>query len=496
MQKTILLVLFSLFSLILISRSAALTDVRECLPTTGAAEVASVTINNPTSIATNADGSFIWVVSGVNVTRYAVLQNGQVILGSAVRIGKRALFPNGTCEALRRSICTPVQVYVDVLDRLWVTDSGLRRVIMFFNASASDFSNKTARPDLLIGANSWNGFNAANNISSFNLTNPQSVAYYQKNDTLYIADSRANGTGGRVLIYELISQQPNFAVSAERVLGQTSLNSLSSGSNNAKFAFVSDVSVDQKTGDLFVVDKGNDRVLLFTEAQNAANGATAHAAIGQSSTSSNSAATSSKGVRNVTQATFDSQGNQLFVADSGNNRVVVVSKATSVSNGPTFTVVLGQGSFQSSNTSASSTGLNNPTSVAFSSSNTSGSGFIFVADTNNNRVVAFGPCENAVASPSHSVSKHSATVSVSLAASVPSTSASPNTQSPSASTASFSFLASHFSKSGAGSTSAAPSAPSPSSAASLSPVQLTTTGSSSSTGTTGTTGARRLRRRL
>src|SRR5262249_39837751 len=77
----------------------------------------------------------------------------------------------------------------------------------------------------------------------------------------------------------------------------------------------------------------------------------------------------------------------LYVADTGNNRILAWKNATSFSNGAPADVVIGQkdrfSTFAQGPGTSFSVGLNAPTSVAVRG------GALYVADTGNNRVLRF-----------------------------------------------------------------------------------------------------------
>ena len=83
------------------------------------------------------------------------------------------------------------------------------------------------------------------------------------------------------------------------------------------------------TGKIFVVDSTNNRVLRFSSSNALNSGTAASFVFGQTSFTTATAATSQTGLRNPTGATLDSSGN-LWVADTGNNRVVAYANAVNL----------------------------------------------------------------------------------------------------------------------------------------------------------------------
>jgi hypothetical protein len=108
------------------------------------------------------------------------------------------------------------------------------------------------------------------------------------------------------------------------------------------FDFPTDVWSDGTR--LAVADHRNNRVLVW-EAFPTANGAPADLAVGQPDLVSNGSATTQTGLLGLYGGTYlASNGNQLFVADWGNNRVLVWNTFPTAS-GAAADVVLGQGDF-------------------------------------------------------------------------------------------------------------------------------------------------------
>ena len=86
--------------------------------------------------------------------------------------------------------------------------------------------------------------------------------------------------------------------------------------------------------------------------------------IGQTNFTSSTAATTQSGLNNPTTVTLDSSGN-LYVADIGNNRVLMFEPP--FTNGMNASVVIGQTNFTSSTAATTQSGLNNPQGVAVDS---------------------------------------------------------------------------------------------------------------------------------
>lgn len=147
----------------------------------------------------------------------------------------------------------------------------------------------------------------------------------------------------------------------------------------------SDAVVDPTTGELFVVDTGNNRVLRFSSTAAATIGASAQAVFGQPDLTTGTANTgglSATSLNDPTGIYIDANG-ALWVADTGNNRVLRFAAAASISaDGANATAVLGQLNFTASAAATTQAGLSGPRGIAINSA-----GRLWVSDSGNNRVL-------------------------------------------------------------------------------------------------------------
>lgn len=182
---------------------------------------------------------------------------------------------------------------------------------------------------------------------------------------------------GNNRIVEFIAPFTNGEV-ASMVLGQSNLMSHNSSTGASGLDRPGALAFDP-IGNLWVVDNYNSRILEYTKPFYT--GEEASLVIGQPNFSSNASATSASGLYYPTDLTFDSLGN-LWVTDWGNNRVQEYSNP--FSNGEEASLVLGQSDFRSHSTGVGATGLDLPDGLSFDSS-----GNLWVSDTFNNRVLEY-----------------------------------------------------------------------------------------------------------
>ncbi|HEU4324127.1 MAG TPA: NHL repeat-containing protein [Roseiflexaceae bacterium] len=177
---------------------------------------------------------------------------------------------------------------------------------------------------------------------------------------------------------------PNGAA-ATLVLGQPSFSQNTPDTTQNRFYAPQDVAVDPVSGNVFVSDTLNNRVLRFGSTTALANGAAAEVVLGQETFADNASACTATGMSNPAGIAVDSAG-ALWVADSGGNRVLRFHSAATLNNGASASGVLGQPDLTTCDSTASPTAstLANPGDVAVDNA-----GRLWVADTGGNRVLRF-----------------------------------------------------------------------------------------------------------
>lgn len=253
------------------------------------------------------------------------------------------------------SLATPNGIAVDpVSEKVFVADSANNRVLRY--ASQATLANG-ATPEIVIGqlnfsASNANQGNAA--CSQTSLSNPSDV-FVDASGRLWIADTGNN----RVLLFENAANLFNTPF-ADRVYGQPDFVTSTAAATQAKLASPNGVSVDPN-GVLWVADTGSHRVMAWKNAANLTSGSNADRVLGQGSFTSNAAATSQSGLFNPRGIATDTA--HVWVADSGSNRVVMYANFPAI-NGAPANLVLGQKDYVSSTPATSATGMTSPTSVA------------------------------------------------------------------------------------------------------------------------------------
>jgi sugar lactone lactonase YvrE len=239
-----------------------------------------------------------------------------------------------------------------------------------------------------------------NLVDGKGLSTPHAVAIDASTapNRIYIADAENN----RVLGWRTAASFANGAP-ADLVIGQQDFISNDCNSASASSLCTPVGAIVDPSGNLYVADSGDNRVLEYTNPFTACGGTfpcvggPAHLVFGQGgSFSSQECDGDAGGVSSTavdlctpTGVALDGSGN-LYVADSGNDRVLKYN--TPLTTDTTADTVFGQGGDFTSNSCNFDTGGGNPTahdlcdptSVALD-----GSGNLYVADTVNQRVLEY-----------------------------------------------------------------------------------------------------------
>ncbi len=276
--------------------------------------------------------------------------------------GKQACTSSGAGAA---SVNQPLGVATDG-QRLVVADAGNNRVLIFNRIPTTN----GAAADVVLGQASFTV--TAPGTSPTALRVPNGV--FLSGGRLFIADTQNH----RVLIYNTIPT--SNSARPDVVLGQTDFNTRNQASAS-QTAMLDPVTVTSDGVRLFITDLGFNRVLIYNRIPTA-NGAPADVVVGQPDFTSSA---SGKGAAALDFPRYAlSDGTRLYIADSGNNRVLVYNQIPQ-QNGAAADVVLGQLDSDIVSEGASAERLDLPTALAFSPSG------LLVADSNNRRVVEFTP---------------------------------------------------------------------------------------------------------
>lgn len=288
---------------------------------------------------------------------------------------------NGPNQLKPSSINFPYKMAIDYSAApfaLYVSDTANNRVLIWKDSvrfqSGDPADLVVGQPSLRTGAANVDTHGGPT-PSATSLSGPRGIAVDPASGALYVADSGNN----RILRYPRPVSQSG-RITPDAVIGQVDFVSATSAAVTGSALNSPGGLAIGPNGDLFVADSGNSRVLEFPAG--AGNGATAIRVYGQQNfvTSSKPSQVSAQTLISP-QGVFVDQASNLYVADTGANRIMIFPNTQSAPTvGMVATFVVGQGSF----TNAANSLLKSPSDVAVDSN-----GNIYVADGGNNRVLEF-----------------------------------------------------------------------------------------------------------
>jgi DNA-binding beta-propeller fold protein YncE len=315
----------------------------------------------------------------------AVVYNSFTTGASAVAVLGATGFPaTGGGDAQNQMLYPWGLVYDPATSNLFVADSYNNRVLEF--TVTPNFTNGMNAADEVGVVNDSNGSavfgpsvnQGAQLPSDLGLQQPAGVAIDTVNHRLFVADQYNN----RVVVYALNSSNSISSRIMTNVLGQPNLSSnLSSLGSQNGMSSPYGLAYDPVGNQLFVSDKGNNRVLVYGVAT-ITNGMNAAAILGQPGSAAYMPGSGQAGMSSPLGLAYDSSGGRLFVSDSANNRLLVFNTFTTGANA---VHVLGQTGFATVANARTQSGLYAPDGLAYDAGNSR----LFVADNSNLRVLSY-----------------------------------------------------------------------------------------------------------
>jgi DNA-binding beta-propeller fold protein YncE len=267
----------------------------------------------------------------------------------------------------------PGDVGIDYVNhRMFVADSLNNRILVFDLNENNEIINYEA--DYVLGQSDFSTNNVDTTI--VNLNTPIYLAVDQDNERLFVSDTNNN----RILVFDI--SIISSGLPAENVLGQIDFETADGQLKDNGLNQPLGIALNSGGTNLFVSDSQNNRVMVF-DVTEILNGEPAVNVLGQTGGFEAGASGSGDTFLNTPyDLAYESSTNSLFVADSQNNRVMVFD-VSSIADGEPAVNVLGQSDFGATSGGVGSFGLNVPQGLEV------GGGSLYVADSGNNRVMVF-----------------------------------------------------------------------------------------------------------
>jgi sugar lactone lactonase YvrE len=260
-------------------------------------------------------------------------------------------------------------------------------VILGTSGNGADFPTNSAANRVLltedfVSRGTSNGTNETTDV-------PSGIAIDPETGKLFVASIFDN----RILRFADIDSL-NDGSPAEAVIGQTSFAGTGPATSQTRLSYPDGLCFDS-SGNLWVADTENHRVLRFPGAASVASGmASANLVLGQETFDANVSGDGADKMFEPTGVFIDGGGN-LWVADRRNDRVLKFLDASSLSNGDDADIVVGWPDFSTPSSGSEANRFTRPVSVFVD-----GGDRLWVADEINSRVLQFDGASTVTSSSS------------------------------------------------------------------------------------------------
>lgn len=191
-------------------------------------------------------------------------------------------------------------------------------------------------------------------VGATSLDHPHGLDVNAGNNILYVADTNNN----RVVVFE-------GNTTSSGAFGQPDLNSNTAGLTAKRFDHP--ISVEYTGTGILVSDSGNNRVLYFTNLNYATDPLAANV-FGQADFTTATSGTTSTTLSNPVNADYDVSEDAVYIVDSGNNRILVYDVQGGISDGMAATYVMGQSNMTSASAAVTQSGLSGPMAIEIADS--------------------------------------------------------------------------------------------------------------------------------
>lgn len=345
--------------------------------------ISSTSLNHPQDVATDGGGNVL--VADSNNHRVMVWTSPVLVSGQAANVvAGQSTFTSNTKGTSSTKFSLPGALS-SAGGLTMIADIQNNRVMAY---SSPIFNNGQAASLVLGQLNIVDGTpdfygNTMNNPQNKGVNGPSGLAIDSIHNKLYVADTNNN----RVLVYSLNAANDLDDSYADYVIGQQGFSTTHANQNgNASASTLNAPTAlfyDQVNQRLYISDTGNNRVLIYTN-DITINNQPANYVLGQQNFTSTSPSATSWGLASPEGVSVNTSNNSVAVSDRDNNRVLIWSSAPS-SQGQSANRVLGQHNFTASGFGTTASAMRSPRGVGFDSNK----GYLYVADTDNNRVLVW-----------------------------------------------------------------------------------------------------------
>ncbi len=331
----------------------------------------------PFSLAFDPTGN-LWISDSANNRVLEFLSSNLITGDGASNVLGQPNLVTSACTTTPTGLCNPYSLAFDPSGNLWISDQDNNRVLEYLSSNlitGDGAANVLGQPDLVSNTCTYNP------PTSTGLCDPFSLAF-DPSGNLWISDNNNN----RVLEY--LSSNLITGDGAANVLGQPNMFSKGCTSITSKSICYPEGITFDPSGNLWISDSSNSRVLEYLSS-NLITGDGAANVLGEPNfVTINGCTTTPVGLCGPKSLTFDPSGN-LWISDYQNSRVVEYLSSNLITGSPA-TIVIGQPSLYTGSQNQQGVinlkDLSSPFSATFDSS-----GNLWVADSNNNRVLEFKP---------------------------------------------------------------------------------------------------------
>ena len=292
---------------------------------TGAALITQSGLSSPYDLTYDSKYNRLFVADFTN-NRVLVYDVANIIdsMNASFVLGQ-ADFTHAIAATTQTGMNGPLGVaYDNTRNNLFVSEFGNHRVLVFtltggVITNGMSATNVIGQPDFTQSASA---------TTQAGITNIRSMAYDSVHARLFVGDSGAN----RILVYSGASI--TNGMNAIHVLGQSNFTTSTANTTQSGLRFPLGFAYDNTNNRLFVADNSNHRVVTYATAV-ITDGMNQMNVLGQVDFTHNDIAATQSGFHNPQYLSYDPTSGQLFVADTVNNRLLVFDLSPSPS---TFTL--------------------------------------------------------------------------------------------------------------------------------------------------------------